>query len=300
MRPKVFITGGSGLLALSWALAIQDRFSVILGLHEREIVLAGVAIQKINLESVEQIVRVFEQHQCELVIHTVGLTNVEECEAKPDLAKHINVQLATNIAQACAKLGLPLVHISTDHLFSGNEILVNEGHVVSPRNVYGQTKAEAELQVLQANSNSLVIRTNFYGWGPTYRRSFSDLIIDALRSDRELVLFKDVFYTPILIEEVARATHELIALRACGIFHVVGDERISKYDFGHKIAQAFNLNQSLIKLGSIYDHVSLVQRPSDMSLNNQKTCNLLGRRLGGVSEHLLILQKQEQRVLLSY
>jgi dTDP-4-dehydrorhamnose reductase len=298
MKPKVFITGGSGLLALNWALAVQNRFSVILGLHEREIVLAGVESQKIDLESVEQIVRVFEQHQCELVIHTVGLTNVEECEANPDLAWHINVQLASNVAQACAKLGLSLVHISTDHLFSGKEKLVNEGHVVSPRNVYGQTKAEAEHQVLQANSNSLIIRTNFYGWGPTYRRSFSDMIIDALRSGRELVLFNDVFYTPILIEEVARATHELVALKAFGIFHVVGDDRISKYDFGHKIAQAFNLNERLIKPGSINDLISLVQRPSDMSLNNQRTCNLLGRAIGGVNEHILVLNQQEPRRLM--
>ena len=83
-------------MALNWALAIQNRFSVILGLHEREIVLAGVESQKIDLESVDQIVRIFEQLQCELVIHTVGLTNVEECESKPDLAQHINCLLYTS------------------------------------------------------------------------------------------------------------------------------------------------------------------------------------------------------------
>jgi dTDP-4-dehydrorhamnose reductase len=293
MKPKVFITGGSGLLALNWALQIQNSFSVILGLHKRDILLVGIKCQRIDLETVDHIVRVFEENQCELVIHTVGLANVEECESKPELARHINVQLAINVAKACAKLGLPLVHVSTDHLFSGKEMLMDEGHLTSPRNVYGHTKAEAECQVLQANSNSLVIRTNFYGWGPGYRRSFSDLIIDALRAGRELVLFKDVFYTPILIEVLVQATHDLLGLNASGIFHVVGDERISKFDFGLIIAKVFNFNQSLIKPGFISDHMSTVQRPYDMSLSNQKTSNLLGRSLGKVNQHIEKLQQQE-------
>jgi dTDP-4-dehydrorhamnose reductase len=293
MKPKVFMTGGSGLLALNWALAIQNHFSVILGLHKRDINLVGIESQRINLETVDHIVRVFEQNQCEIVIHTVGLANVEDCEANPDLARHINVVLATNVAKACAKLGLPLVHVSTDHLFSGKEMLVDEQHLISPRNVYGQTKAEAECQVLLSNPNSLVIRTNFYGWGPIYRRSFSDFIIDALRSGREFVLFKDVFYTPILIEALVQATHDLLALNARGIFHVVGDERISKFDFGLNIAKQFNFNQSLIKPGFITDYMSRVQRPYDMSLSNQKTSNLLGRSLGRVNQQIVRLQQQE-------
>lgn len=293
MSLKVFITGGSGLLALNWALAIQNRCRVTLGLHKRDVLLEGIESQRIDLESVDHIIRTLEQNKCEIVIHTVGLTNIEECEAKPDLARHINVKLARNVAQACAKLGLQMVHISTDHLFSGKDMLVDELHPISPLNVYGRTKAEAEYQVLKTHSNALLIRTNFYGWGPLYRRSFSDLIIDALRSGRELVLFKDVFYTPILIETVAQATHDLLKQKARGIFHVVGDERISKYDFGLTIAHAFNLNRSLIKLGFFADQVSMVQRPYDMSLSNQKTCMLLGRKLGRVNEQISILNQQE-------
>ena len=294
MNATVLITGGSGLLALNWALAIRDRYSVTLGLHERDISLAGIETRQIDLESVDQLVRVFETVQPQIVIHTAGLTNIEECEAKPDLAQHINVELAVNVAKACAKLGLPLVHISTDHLFSGEASFVDETHPAEPKNAYGRTKAEAELRVLEVHAQTLVIRTNFYGWGPSYRRSFSDVIIEALRSGTELTLFKDVFYTPIIIEKVTQATHDLINLKVSGIIHVVGDERISKYEFGLKIAKEFNLNASLIKPGLLTDKVSLVQRPRDMSLSNQKICELLGRKLGGVNEHLARLHQQEQ------
>ncbi|MFZ3087900.1 MAG: SDR family oxidoreductase [Methylotenera sp.] len=297
MKPRILITGGSGLLALNWAMAVKDRYLVTLGIHEREITLAGVHTVKIDLGSVDHLIRVFEIEQPQFVIHTAGLTSVEKCEGNPELAKLVNADLAVNVAQACAKLKLPLVHISTDHLFSGEASLVDETYPISPVNVYGRTKAEAESRILEIYPKALVIRTNFYGWGTSYRHSFSDKVIGALRAGRELALFQDVYYTPILAETVARAAHDMIDLKASGIYHVVGDERISKLEFGRKLAQEFKLDASLIKPGYITDQASLVRRPLDMSLSNQKTRNLLGKKLGGVNEHIARLHQQEQNGL---
>ena len=293
MGRKVLITGGSGLLALNWALAIRNQYSVILGLHMRDLSVAGVQTRQIALESADELAREFDFLKPDLVIHTAGFTNVEECERKPDQAFQVNVNLAVNVAQACAKFGVPLVHISTDHLFAGDVSFVDETHKIAPKNVYGQTKVAAERQVLEAYSKALVIRTNFYGWGPKYRSSFSDVIIKALRSEKELTLFNDTFYTPILIETAVRAIHELVEFEASGIFHVVGDERISKYEFGRKIAEEFKLDAGLIKLGFMAGQVSLAPRPHDMSLSNRKICSAIGRKLGGVSEHLARLHQQE-------
>jgi len=258
---RILITGGSGLLALSWALAARDRYAVTLGLHEREVSLAGVQVRKMDLESIDNLLRVFDTVQPQIVIHTAGLTSVERSEAEPSLAHHINVVLASNVARACASLGLGLVHISTDHLFHGEMPLVAETCPVAPRNVYGKTKAEAESRVLDAHPQALVIRTNFYGWGPNYRHSFSDVIIRGLRVGKELTLFQDVFYTPILA--------------------------------GLKVAEGLNLDASLIKPVFIKHQSALVQRPNDMSLSNRKACELLGRKFGGVDDHLVRLRQQE-------
>lgn len=294
MKRTVLITGGSGLLAINWAVAIRDRYSVTLGLHNRSISLAGIDARQINLESVDHLVRAFETAQPQVVIHAAGCTNVEECEAKPSLARHVNVDLATNVAKACAKLEVPLVHISTDHLFSGDISLVDEMHQTAPRNIYGRTKADAELRVLDVHTQSLIIRTNFYGWGPSYRSSFSDVVIEALRSGKEITLFKDVFYTPILIEVAVQAVHDLINLKASGIFHVAGAERVSKYEFGLKIAKGFNLASERILPGFLADRPQLVRRPYDMSLSTEKVFRVLGRGLGGVDEHISRLYQQEQ------
>ena len=294
MMKKILFTGGSGLLALNWAATIRDRYSVTMGLHERSVALSGVEAQKIDLESADAVARTLEAEEFDLVIHTAGFTSIEGCEMRPDRARHDNVILARNVARACAAAGKILVHISTDHLFSGNEQLVAENHPVAPQNVYGLTKAEAEFQVLESNPRALVIRTNFYGWGTSYRKSFSDGILDALRSGMEITLFSDVFYTPILIEVLAEAVLELVGMETFGIYHVVCDERLSKHEFGLRLADAFGLNRTLVRPGLFASRKSLVKRPHDMSLSNDKVCKLLGRALDGVDAHIARLRQQEQ------
>lgn len=294
MTGSILLTGGAGLLALNWAMSARERHRVVLGLHERTACLAGVETRPIDLDTVDGIGRCLDAVEPQFVVHTAGLTSVEACEADPRLAHHVNVNLAINVALGCSTLGVPLVHISSDHLFSGEEALVDENHPVAPMNVYGRTKADAEIGVLEAHPEALVVRSNFFGWGPSYRRSFSDRILGPLRAGQSVTLFRDVFFTPILAESLVRAVHELLQRNASGIFHVSGDHRVSKCDFGLMIAQEFALDPRFIIPGLLADDKTLVQRPRDMSLSNAKVRAVLGRMLGGPKEHLARLHDQER------
>ncbi len=289
---RILFTGGAGLLSLNWAMTIRERYAVVLGLHNKSVALRGCQHHQIDLESVQQLINILEQIKPNVVIHTVGLTSIERCEADPDLAFHVNTVIAEVVAKASFYLGLPLVHISTDHIFNGEEPLSTEIKSTSPVNVYGKTKAEAEGLVLMAHPEALVIRTNFFGWGTSYRKSFSDFIIGALRAGEQIVLFDDVYYTPILVESLAITVHDLIDKAVHGVINVVGDERISKYEFGIKLARQFGLDCEFIKRGLIGDVSGLVQRPNDMSLSNKKACDILGRKLGSVDEYLSGLLRQ--------
>lgn len=292
MFKTVCITGGAGLLALNWAAQVRGSYNVVLGLHDRIVRLPGVDARILDLNAGNPLVRDLEQIRPDFVVHAAGLTNVDECERSPDLARRVNVDLAANVASACARLGIPLVHISTDHLFSGMASMMTEMDSVCPVNVYATTKADAERKVLEANAHALVVRTNFFGWGPTYRRSFSDVILDSLRRGSGMTLYSDVYYTPILIEKLVQAAHDLVDKGATGIFNVVGDERISKYEFGVRLAHEFGMDAALLRMGRIADQDSPVKRPRDMSLSNRKLCEVLGRPMGGVREHLTRLREQ--------
>jgi len=292
MKENILITGGAGLLALNWGLTLRDDYNINLVMHSRKIQLPGTTSIYFSLDSLEEIQMNIEKIKPKVVIHAAGLTSVEICEINPDLAHHTNVTLAENIAKVCSKLNITLVHISTDHLFSGDEQLVKEEHPTEPQNVYAKTKTEAELHVLNSYPESLVVRTNFYGWGTTYRRSFSDMIINSLNKGESLSLFHDVFYTPVYTGVLIQAVHDLLKVNATGIYHVVGDERLSKYQFGKKIAKQFGLDDSLIVKGSFAEQPNLIHRPYDMSISNKKVCELLGRSLGNVDENIHMLYQQ--------
>lgn len=293
MHARLLITGGSGLLACNWALSCRDRFTVFLAQHQRQIQLTGVQSIGMNLASVTAIQSTIEKLQTNWVVHTAGLTSVEQCEANPVLANHVNVELAENVALACAYKQIPLVHISTDHLFSGDHSFTDESASVEPINAYARSKADAEVRVRTAYPDALIVRTNFYGWGLRYRQSFSDWIIHSLRNNKPITLFQDVFFTPVIASELSRTIHELLEHQVSGIFNVVGEERLSKYSFGCRVAERFELSKKLILPGRISENAPLVKRPLDMSLSNQKVRTLLARPLGEVSEHLDILHRHE-------
>lgn len=285
-RQTVFLTGGSGLLSINWAMTMRDKKNVILGLHNRNIDINNVTSSKINLESIEDIVKALQLFQPRSIVHTAGLTNVELCESNLDLAYHINVKLASNVAIAAAHAGVKMVHISTDHLYDGTRFLIDENEPLSPKNNYGITKAKAEEAVSKANPDALIIRSNFYAWGPLYRRSFSDTIIDSLRQKKQITLFEDVFYSPILAETLVEVIHELVDNNATGVFNVTGNERVSKFEFGQKVASVFQLDASFIKPGLIITQPGLVKRPADMSLSNKKVTSFLKRDISQLDDDL--------------
>lgn len=290
---RVLITGGSGLLALGWACALRSSHEVVLGTHLHRVRLRGTVVEPVDLESEHGFAAALERHRPDVVVHTVGLANVDECECDLERARHVNVELAENVARAVRRAGIRLVHISTDHLFAGDRPLRTETEPPHPLNTYARTKAMSEERVLEANPDALVVRTNFFGWGPRNRRSFSDWILDHLRADRAITLFEDVFFTPILIEALARNAHELLGQGNNGVMNIVGDERISKYEFGRRLAERFSLNIDLLRRGSVAGAKLTAPRPADMSLDNALARKRLGRKLGTVDDFLNVLKQQE-------
>jgi dTDP-4-dehydrorhamnose reductase len=293
LKHSILLTGGSGLLAVNWAYLKKNKYKVYLGLNERQVAPHGSHTLTLNFFSEEGLMKQFEAVRPSIIIHAAGLTNVEKCENNPELAFYINVELSRMVANVTKRLGIRLVHISTDHLYEGNVSMLNEDEPTQAVNVYGKTKALAEINVGEINPESLIIRTNFYAWGTTYRKSFSDYIIESLRNKQVLNLFEDVYYTPILAQNLIKCVHDLLEKNAKGIFNIVSDDRISKYNFGLLIAEEFGLDKSLILRSSFKDSSNLIRRPLDMSLSNQKVKDFLGRNLGTVKQHIAKLHQQE-------
>jgi dTDP-4-dehydrorhamnose reductase len=290
---KIFITGGFGLLGMNWAIQARKEYEVFSGFHKNNVKLNNINNIKINFDIIDEIVNFIRENKIDIVINTIALANIEECEGKPQKALHLNANIAENIARACHVCNVKLVHISTDHLFSGSLSYYSEKSETEPLNVYAKTKLESEMKVLAEHSDAIIIRTNFFCWGTPYKSSFSDFVISSLRESRSISCFDDVFHTPIITSELVSIVDKLIDSDASGIFNVVSDERISKYKFSLLIADCFNLDGALIQNSSIGFSKNTVKRPLDMSLSNIKTTSFLSYVFMNLKDQIIALKKNE-------
>lgn len=292
---KLFVTGISGLLGLNVAMASASRFRVSGGYYSHPVATDGFVGVPMDATSPARVQQVLDNFQPDVIIHTAGLTNVEECEANPQLAHLLNVEAAHHVACAAVRLGAKLVHLSTDHLFDGEQPLRSEDDSPRPVNVYARTKLQAEQVVTQVCPDALMVRTNFFGWGTSLRKSFSDWILQALVQSRDLTMFTDVFFTPILMNDLVELIFQLIDRAAIGIFHVAGGNRLSKYDFAIQLAKHFGYPTDRIRAISIEGFPLKARRPRDMSLACRKAEKVLDRPMPALSDGLGRLQALHAR-----
>lgn len=292
-KDRLLITGGSGLLALNWACAMRESWDVVLGTHRHRVSLRGATAQPLDLGDVDRLSRQLAELSPDLVVNAAGLTSVDACEADPAQARHVNAELARNVAAAAASGSIRLVHISTDHLFAGTSSAYRENDMPEPLNEYARSKLLAEEWVRQADPRALIVRTNFFGWGHARRQSFSDWILQALRAGQPVTMFDDAYFTPILADALASVVHRLVALSAVGTFNLPGDERVSKYEFALRLARAFDLPVDLIRPGRLCDAGLAAKRPADMSLDAARARATIGVGLGRLDDFFHALRRQE-------
>ena len=286
---NILFFGGSSLLATVWANYWKERYNIFLTQHQQSIQVVGVKLIQIQKISETKLKTIILSHDIDLLINCVGLTSVEQCQLNPTKANYLNAEVPSILAKICFEQKVDFIQISTDHLFEGIEAMKSELDIPKPLNQYAYTKLKGEQNSINNNSKALIIRTNFFGVGPNYKPSFSDIITSALKCNQKIKLFNDVFFTPIHIHELADIVLELLKENKKGIYNVVSNERISKYDFGILIAESLNFPKSLILQGSISKRKDLVKRPKDMSLSNDKLKTKLNIKINTISNQIKCL-----------
>jgi dTDP-4-dehydrorhamnose reductase len=245
--------------------------------------LRPLARRDLDLLDFNAVQRRFESDRPSLVIHCAGLTRSPDCEARPGLARRLNVDVTRHLCDLAR--GIPLVFFSTDLVFDGNRSAYVEDDPPHPLGVYAETKLEAERSVL-LNPRHLVIRTSLNGGrSPSGNRSFTEQMLHAWREGRTLRLFTDEFRCPIPVATTALAVWELVERRTCGLFHLAGSERLSRWDIGRLLAQQVPQLNPRVEAGSVRDYQG-APRPPDTSLNCAKIQPLLSFPLPRFSEWL--------------
>ncbi|NPV86532.1 MAG: SDR family oxidoreductase [Anaerolineae bacterium] len=243
------VTGASGLLGANFALqAIALGHHVTGVVNTQKLPRAPFAVLQADFSRRGEGKRILEEVRPQVVIHCAAMANIDACESMPQLAERVNAELPGELAEECARMGIGMVHISTDAVFDGTaDGAYEETSAPNPLSVYARTKLRAETFVLQANPAALVARVNFYGWSIGGNRSLGEFFFNHLSAGNTVRGFTDVFFCTLLVNDLVDILMKMVAEELKGLYHVVSPHCLSKYDFGCLVARQFGLDERLIE-----------------------------------------------------
>lgn len=273
---SVFITGIAGMLGSNLAYLLRDNYHVS-GVDLHEVTMPKVTCHVFSALDGEKLKECLIEDKVDVLIHCAALVNMDECEENPEYADLINYKLSKNLAKLSDELGIKMIFISTDAVFDGRvkkEYLYRESDIPSPVSVYGKTKLMAEEAVL-GYSRNLVARTNIYGFNYRDKNSFGEWILNSLLSGIELNMFYDIYFSPLLVNELAVILDSCIKQDLAGLYHICSTGSISKYDIAYAIMEEFKLYGSVNRV-SMENYHFKAPRTKNMGLCNDKISKELG------------------------
>jgi dTDP-4-dehydrorhamnose reductase len=267
---RLLITGASGLLGINLAMEAMREHEVI-GVDRGKLKSAPFQVIKTDFLHRNAIDSILDSSQPDALINCAALANLEECEEDPDRARILNADIPGELAIACAERNIPFIHLSTDAVFDGTkEGAYSEEDEPNPQGVYSQTKLDGERAVQKANPEAIIARVNMFGWSLTNRRSLGEFFVNNLSEEKHVNGFTDVIFCPMLVNHTARILLAMLKKNVNGLFHVVGGQPMSKYQFGIEIARKFGLKESLISPKSVEGSDLTAKRSHNLWLSIHK------------------------------
>ncbi len=273
---RILITGASGLLGISLALEAMREHEVT-GVDRGKLKSAPFRVIKADLLHRNAVESIFEQFHPDWLVNCAALANLEACEENPDLARILNAEIPGELADACARRDVRFVHISTDAVFDGEKPdPYAEEDQTHPLGVYAQTKLDGERTVQGMNAKAMIARVNFYGWSLSGKRSLGEFFVNNLSAGRRVSGFTDVTFCPTFVNHTVRILLAMLEKDMCGLYHVVGRQAMSKYQFGVEVARRFGLLENLIDPKSVLSSGLTARRSHRLRLSTHKLSTALG------------------------
>jgi dTDP-4-dehydrorhamnose reductase len=235
-RPLV-ITGATGTLGGAFARLCEVRGLSYHLLSRREMDIA-------DERSVHEALREYEPWA---VVNTAGYVRVDEAEREPEVCFRENRDGAASLAAACRESGTSLVTFSSDLVFDGakkNPYI--ESDAVTPLNVYGRSKAEAEQRVLETHPAALVVRTSAF-FGPWDEHNFITVALRTLAAGETFTAADDAVVSPTYVPDLVNASLDLLIDGESGIWHLANSGAITWADLACRAAEMAGLDANCVQ-----------------------------------------------------
>lgn len=288
---RILLFGKNGQVARTLREEVQDAGSVIaLGRTEADLSAPGAAAHAINT------------HSPDIIINAAAYTAVDEAEKNEAAAAQLNASAVAEMAAAADGAGAPFIHISTDYVFDGaKQEHYKEEDAPNPLNVYGATKFEGEKAALEANDQSVILRTSWVF--SEYGANFVKTMLRLCDGRPELNIVDDQVGGPTAARDIAKAALTIAAKKyrgapGEGLYHFQGAPSVSWAEFAAKI---FEIAGASMRVNPI--PTAQYPTPAPRPLRTVLDCSKIERDFGigqpdwraSLRQVMAVLDKKEPR-----
>jgi len=268
---QVLITGAAGQLGHELQRLVPEGANVL-----------AVDIDRLDLTDVAVVDMFIASHRPAVIINGAAYTAVDRAEEQPELARAVNVTAVASLSASAARYDARMVHISTDFVFGGTTARPwQPDDTTAPESVYGTTKRDGELAVLDAlGERALVIRTAWLY--SAHGSNFVKTMLRLLHERDEVKVIADQIGTPTWANSLARTIWAAVQEpRVSGILHWTDAGVASWYDFAVAIQEEALVRGLLSRAAPVHpiatsDYPTPARRPSYSVLDKTETTRLLG------------------------
>ena len=225
---RVTILGATGLLGQ--ALMREWTSDQVVGLSSRDV----------DIRDAVKVHDLLQQRQPDCIVLAAAYTDVDGCESNQDRAFSVNRDGPLNVAAAANEVGAKLFFLSSDYVFDGKKTTPYEAtDPRNPQSVYGRSKAEAEVKLLEVLPGCCIARTSWlFGKGG---KCFPDTILKLAATRPALDVVNDQRGCPTYSVDLARAIVQLCRANATGIVHATNAGNCTWFEFAHEIVSRAGL-----------------------------------------------------------
>ena len=234
---KVLILGGTGLLGK--ALVREWHGDDVLAMGSRDV----------DIRDAPKVREIVAESRPDWIVLAAAYTDVDGCESHPDLAFAVNRDGAGNVALAAKQVRAKIIFLSSDYVFDGKKTTPYEiDDQRNPQGVYGKSKAQAEVKLLDTLSDCCIARTSWV-FGPG-GKCFPDTILRLATNRPALDVVDDQRGCPTYTVDLARAIMQLCRQNASGIVHVTNAGDCTWFEFAREIIAGSGLGTEVRPVSS--------------------------------------------------
>jgi len=230
---KILVSGAKGMLGNDLCKIFGEQHQV-----------KATDIDDMDVRNKRVIMLVTKEFQPDIVFHLAALTNVDECEKKPDEAFHTNTVGTQNVALVCQEFKIPMVYISTLSVFDGTKpVPYIEYDAPNPQSYYSWSKYQGELIVQSLLQQYYIVRAGWMFGGGKEDKKFVAKIIELAESRQALKVVDDKLGSPVYTVDFANAIKDIVATGQYGVYHAINvGGPVSRYHVAQSIIEFANVN----------------------------------------------------------